>query len=818
MPADRQTMLHSSFNPARMRAATLEGTFVQRGALVRRLTDIFGQNAIKNSTHNVLLVGPRGIGKSHLISVVYHRLKEKRELSKAMCIAYLREDEWGITSYLDLLMRIHSALAEDPDSTAEQTALKTRQSHPIEQMEFTLWGLIQEQLSRRKLLVIVENLDGIFRNIGDYGQKKLRALLQNERSLSLLATAPVLFPEVTRQSSPLFGSFEIVHLGPLSYDEAIELLDRLATTHRDADTAKFIRTPTGRARVRAVQHLANGNHRIFVLFYEFLRQNTAKDLLPPLIKMIDALTPYYQARMERLSPQQQKLVYFLCQRRSPATVKAIAEGCVTTHQTAASQLKQLLTGKHVSVNRIGRESYYELAEPLLRICVEVKSHRDEPLRLLVELLRYWFSRDELQERLTSTATEDFESTYISAALREYDTSRGHTHLTPEIAQLCNSLDKAGDKESERICAQELAELSRIAEDWSHFVLALNRMGKSAEAVPVLESKVKERPNDWRALVSLGRAYYGCNQEERSLECFDQALRLNPTAANIWYDKGDSLRFLNRTREALVCYDKAIKCEPNMPIFVVAKARALHQLGKRREAERLLKSLLPFADIVPDAYYLYGGLLAERGDFSAALRYLDKATTAFPCTSYAWKNKARVLLELRRPMEAIEAIRHFMKLEPEDDTGPDLYCGALLATGEYETAYREFSSEVISHRLFHIVVDLYHEDSGRAEIKRQLLRVADAIQRREWQEIVSGSLVQFAKRLNELRSSTDSDKIRKWNFVLTEAFGGRREYALVVKVFDVIARFAISLDKKILLELPLEQRELIFKNADPKAST
>src|SRR5208337_540008 len=99
-------MVHSTFSPAGMPAELLEKTFVQREGLAERLTQLFVESALTDSKHHVLLVGPRGIGKSHLASLVYHRLLDKAELKDRIVIAFLREDEWGVTSFLDLLVRI----------------------------------------------------------------------------------------------------------------------------------------------------------------------------------------------------------------------------------------------------------------------------------------------------------------------------------------------------------------------------------------------------------------------------------------------------------------------------------------------------------------------------------------------------------------------------------------------------------------------------------------------------------------------------------------------------------------------------------------
>jgi chromosomal replication initiation ATPase DnaA len=105
--------IFSTFSPAAMPSKFLEDTFVQRESLAERLVDVFEESADRRSKHNVLLVGPRGIGKSHLLSVVYHRLKGKDDLARRLCIAYLREDEWGINSFLDLLVRTLRAAFEE---------------------------------------------------------------------------------------------------------------------------------------------------------------------------------------------------------------------------------------------------------------------------------------------------------------------------------------------------------------------------------------------------------------------------------------------------------------------------------------------------------------------------------------------------------------------------------------------------------------------------------------------------------------------------------------------------------------------------------
>ncbi len=132
---------------------------------------------------------------------------------------------------------------------------------------------------------------------------------------------------------------------------------------------------------------------------DFLTRTSLDDLVEPFMRMADDLTPYYQDRIRQLAPCQRKIVEFLCRQPHPAIIKEIAERTLVTHQTASKQLVELTRLGLISKTRIGRDTFCELAEPLMRICIEVKDNRTRHLRLFVDFLRHWFSRRELTSRL-----------------------------------------------------------------------------------------------------------------------------------------------------------------------------------------------------------------------------------------------------------------------------------------------------------------------------------------------------------------------------------------------------------------------------------
>ena len=61
----------SRFTPSLMAQEALEALFVQREDLARRITEQIRDSALTPSKHHTLLIGPRGIGKTHFISLIH---------------------------------------------------------------------------------------------------------------------------------------------------------------------------------------------------------------------------------------------------------------------------------------------------------------------------------------------------------------------------------------------------------------------------------------------------------------------------------------------------------------------------------------------------------------------------------------------------------------------------------------------------------------------------------------------------------------------------------------------------------------------------
>ena len=407
----REGLLRSSrYSPGNMNRESLEALFVGRGDVMEDVLSRATTSIRSPEKHYLLLVGPRGSGKTHFLALAYHRLMDRIDAANArdsVAVALLNEEEWGVASFLDLVVRILRALAvQTPELDAEIAGTYDRFSKDPSDAETFAVARLRQHTQGKTLLLLCENLADLFHGLGDEGQKRWRAVIQEDGNWAIVASTPSLFSAITLQKNPFYGFFTIRKLKKIDLDTGIELLAKKAIHEGKTELAAFLRTPLGRARARAIHHLAAGNHRAYVVLFDFLDEESLKDLVRPFMEMVDDLTPYYQDRMRQLPPAQRKIVEFLCLEGKPTIIKNISTPCLMSHQTAAKQVGELQAAGFVSRMPSGRNTFCELSEPLMRICIEVKDNKTRHFRLFVEFLRHWFTTRELERRHSAFLHDD----------------------------------------------------------------------------------------------------------------------------------------------------------------------------------------------------------------------------------------------------------------------------------------------------------------------------------------------------------------------------------------------------------------------------
>jgi tetratricopeptide (TPR) repeat protein len=667
-----QQLALSTFTPSTMSQETLEGMFVQREQLLQSIVQDLA-TSVDSAKQYLMLVGARGMGKTHFVSLVYHRLKQKPELHDRLLIAWLREEEYGVNSWLYLIIEILRSIGQEGIDTTDR--VKKLAELPISEAEYLANRVLTDVIGDRTLLIITENIDKLLYGLGDKEQWKFRAFLQETNCCSILATTPKISEDTSKKDKPFFGFFTSIHLPTFGHPDALAMLIKIANLSGNTQLAKFLNTDEGKSRVRALHHLAGGNPRVYALFAQLITEDTLEALLPAVIEMLDKLTPYYQSRVESLgqSDDQQKIVMYLARETRAVTVKEITAQCfISSERTTSNALGKLTQKGFVIVTRKGREAYYEISEVLMRLCLEMKNARNGDIKLCIDFLRIWYRPHERQEYL-----EQLEANGKLEHAKYFRLSLANAKFDPILLACQKDLYKYfddGDTDAALAVWKELVSVNNIGESEDRWIVGLINSDKSADALAVIEALVGG--DSIEELYLQGLLLYESEQWDRALEIFDLAIRLQPNNHKIWYKRSKVLGELGRHEEAVTSYDRTIEIKLDDDCSWIARGYALSCLGREEEAINSYNRAIQIEPNENSYWFLLGLSLTTLEKYEEAITSYERAIQLKPDYQSAWRWRSFTLGKLDRDKESIASYERTIQLNP-DNIFDFLYRGYLL---------------------------------------------------------------------------------------------------------------------------------------------
>ncbi|HUB98392.1 MAG TPA: tetratricopeptide repeat protein [Solirubrobacterales bacterium] len=687
------------FTPSAQDPAVLETITVQREPLIARLVDVALDEG--GGARHQLLIGPRGIGKTHILSLVASRVRDEVDPGTVV-LGWLEEDPWSITSYGKFLAAILARVAgerTDLDLAGRAATLHASGDRNGQEAEQALRDAVGES----RLVLLVENLDEIFRRIGDNGQERFRAFAEDWQRMLIVATAPQLFEGVQLQESPFYGFFAITHLDELSVDSAMELMRRVAELRRDEELVAFLGTQVARRRIEAIEALAGGHPRIWLLLSGCVSIKAIDELVPLFLEALDDLTPYYQDRLRELGDQQQELVVVLGEAGGALSNRALSERTGIAQNQIATMLKGLSERGYVRRAEVpaelasgdARMSFWELREPLMRLCLDVKQARGKPLRMVVEFLRAWYGPRLLDELATLPSSARLAVAYVSEAFRTFDEELPHADLfrgssgeivaraelglslTPDRAEL--RFAKVTGLLMERLFAEAGAELAVAAADGDVSGRELRRLfaiqlqsvvdgyGAEDRAQSLLDGLLELRDSepdvDLLGFIAVGLLLVG--RPEEAVDLYPPALELDPEDIGLAAGYASALGRLDRDEEALAAYERAAVLDPGNALIQANVGVGLRRLGRDGEAVVALERAL---ELDPDLWEVardLGNALGSVGRHEEALAALDRGLATEPEAAILHSARTVTLRRLGREREALEAISRAVELDPEN---------------------------------------------------------------------------------------------------------------------------------------------------------
>lgn len=203
--------------------------------------------------------------------------------------------------------------------------------------------------------------------------------------------------------------------------------------------------------------------------------------------------------------------------------------------------------------------------------------------------------------------------------------------------------------AEKISKQIIEQDSTNIEAWKNLGTALYKQEKLDEALDCYQQALTLEPNDPTLYYQLGLVWQKQGKVEEAIAYYQQFLTFNPNQATAYYNLGYAFQTRGKLEEAIDCYQQAVTLEPNFVLAHQNLGAILHEKGETQKAIACYKRLLEIAPDYAEAYYNLACLL-QGIQLEKSIAFYSRAIELDPEHMKAHLNLSFILLLLGKYQE------------------------------------------------------------------------------------------------------------------------------------------------------------------------
>ena len=639
--------------------------FVVRERELGIVLEVLRGNIETPSCQHVLLVAPRGRGKTMLLARVAAELRAENELSRTMLPVRFMEESHEVFDIADFWLETLFYLSKEMVRSDPDLARKLQAIHADltgqwrgELLAERARAAVLDASERlgRKLVLMIENMQTLCNDVDEDFGWQLRETLQTEPQIILLGTATSRFERLDDVREPFFGLFRMLDLKPLD----AEACRRLWQVISGDDVSE--------RRIRPLQILTGGSPRLLVIVAEFAGYRSLRKLMEELVSLVDDHTEYFRGHLEALAPTERRVYLAAIDLWQPSSTSEIAARARMDVRSVSSLLGRLVERGAVTYDGSPRKREYAPAERLYSIYYKMRRERDEAavVHSLIRFMAVFYSKDELTEMSEMFIVE---ATRFQSIREGFKRARADVPQIKELlSQITESVIKPVTVNRESICSEqkesELRQVVKVAEDLINKADEKYQKGEPEAATVIFDSVVERFSNQEppsiqfivaKALVLKGIVLSGMDRPFEALSTFtlieerfhtSRIPQIESLLAESWVVKGFVQKKLGKLNDANATLDSITKrfsdsdapqIQKKVADGLMLKAEVQIELDDTQAAIGTFDEIVERHDsknhinlIVPSARALYekGILLFKLGDIKNAIESFDDVVMRF----------------------------------------------------------------------------------------------------------------------------------------------------------------------------------------------
>lgn len=638
-----------------------------------------------------MIVGPRGIGKSHLLTLLYYKITGNQKLSKLWIPILFPENlrmAGNLTKFLERVANeilIEFDQEKKPISHEMKQKIQKIRKVPLKERADYLFSILSwvHRKTGKYILLITENLQQLLgKKIIPIEQKKLRAFLQTSDAVLIIGSATTIFDALHDHSHPFYHFFHIRRLEDLSFDNMKTLIISLLSESERPELIKEVENRD--ARLKTLYSFTGGNPRMAVFLSDIIRTEVPDEMLELMDNILDQLTPYFEAILNDIPDYLEEIINTLAAFEPAQSPREIAEYLEAPQATIRNYLKQLKEAGYVRIAfSKGKSNYYCLNEYLYRIWYQMRdnSHREEA-RWLMELLLMLYSPDKIiKERnkvKVSVQKEEAAFSYEKLIVQAPDFIARY----PDTCMIIEScVNFAKDNKKGAIIYEKEKELLKEAFKYIED-------NQYDQAIKLCKDTIKNNPKLEDGYVVWGTCLREQERYDEAIVKFQKAIEINPKSEQAYWLLGDCLRKQQRYKEAIDKFKEAIKIDSKSYASYGAMGDCFRELSLHDEAEKKYKKAIEINNEYEDAYSAWGACLHKQERYEEAIEKFKQAIEINPESEdnpWSW---GICLMKLKRYEEAIKIFEKYLPGSEDIDVIYS-YGNCLMGAKRYSEALKQF---------------------------------------------------------------------------------------------------------------------------------